>query len=116
MIQAAQPDECRLQFTYELLDYWDPAKRSALFGDKPDASLLVVHAEDKIKGFGELGLACTLQFTSKIPIFIVTGEGGEREEGRRDNRFREKNADSWSPGGYFEKAVVSRRDQGNRIG
>jgi CheY-like chemotaxis protein len=69
----------RLQSTYELFDTGDPAEAFGLvLANKPDAILLDLFMPGHT-GF-ELCLSLhSFSFTSKIPIFIVTG----------GNRFRE---------------------------
>jgi len=86
----------RLQSTYELFDTGDPAEAFGLvLAKKPDAILLDLFMPGHT-GF-ELCLSLhSFSFTSKIPIFIVTGEGG--------NRFRE-HCKTLGASGYFEKPI-----------
>jgi two-component system, chemotaxis family, response regulator PixH len=86
----------RLQSTYELFDTGDPAEAFGLvLANKPDAILLDLLMPGH-SGFELCQSLHSFSFTSKIPIFIVTGEDG--------NRFRE-HCRSLGASGYFEKPV-----------
>jgi CheY-like chemotaxis protein len=86
----------RLQSTYELFDTGDPAEAFGLvLANKPDAILLDLTMPGHT-GFELCQSLHSFSFTSKIPIFIVTGEDG--------TRFRE-HCKSLGASGYFEKPV-----------
>lgn len=86
----------RLQSTYELFDTGDPAEAFRLvLTNKPDAILLDLLMPGHT-GFELCQSLHSFSFTSKIPIFILTGEYG--------SRFRE-HCKSLGASGYFEKPI-----------
>jgi len=86
----------RLQSTYELFDTGDPGEAFGLvLANKPDAILLDLLMPGHT-GFELCQSLHSFSFTSKIPIFIVTGRDG--------SRFRE-HCKSLGATGYFEKPV-----------
>src|SRR5579859_5168905 len=86
----------RLQSAYEVFDTGDPEEAFALvLAKKPDAILLDLLMPGHT-GFELCQSLHSFSFTSKIPIFIVTGEDG--------NRFRE-HCKNLGASGYFEKPI-----------
>ena len=86
----------RLQPAYELFDTGNPEEAFGLvLSKKPDAILLDLLMPGHT-GFELCQSLHSFSFTSKIPIFIVTGEDG--------NRFRE-HCKSLGASGYFEKPL-----------
>jgi two-component system, chemotaxis family, response regulator PixH len=86
----------RLQSAYEVFDTGDPEEAFALvLAKKPDAILLDLLMPGH-SGFELCHSMHSFSFTSKIPIFIVTGENG--------NLFRE-HCKTLGASGYFEKPV-----------
>lgn len=86
----------RLQSAYNLFDTGDPEQAFGLvLANKPDAILLDLLMPGHT-GFELCQSLHSFSFTSKIPIFIVTGEDG--------NRYRE-HCKSLGAAGYFEKPI-----------
>jgi len=86
----------RLQSNYELFDTGDPEQAFGLvLANKPDAILLDLMMPGHT-GFELCQSLHSFSFTSKIPIFIVSGEDG--------NRFRE-HCQNLGASGYFGKPV-----------
>ena len=86
----------RLQSTYELFDTGDPEKAFGMvLNHKPDAILLDLLMPGHT-GFELCQSLHTVSYTSQIPIFIVTGEDG--------NKFRE-HCKGLGARGYFEKPI-----------
>jgi CheY-like chemotaxis protein len=86
----------RLHPAYEVFDTGDPEEAFALvLAKKPDAILLDLLMPGH-SGFELCHSIHSFSFTSKIPIFIVTGENG--------NLFRE-HCKTLGASGYFEKPV-----------
>ena len=86
----------RLQSTYELFDTGDPEEAFGLvLAKKPDAILLDLLMSGHT-GFELCQSLHSFSFTSKIPIFIVTGGDG--------TRYRE-HCTNLGARGYFEKPV-----------
>jgi DNA-binding response OmpR family regulator len=86
----------RLQSTYNLFETGDPEQAFGLvLANKPDAILLDLLMPGHT-GFELCQSLHSFSFTSKIPIFIVTGEDG--------NKFRE-HCKSLGASGYFEKPI-----------
>jgi CheY-like chemotaxis protein len=86
----------RLSDTYEVVETGDPEQAVALaLEHKPDAILMDL----MMPGFSGFELCSSLRdlsYTSRIPIFVVTGEGGAK--------YREYCADLGAKG-YFEKPI-----------
>jgi len=86
----------RLSSTYEVFDTGDPEQALALaLEHKPDAVLLDLMMP-KFSGFDLCQSLRSLSYTSRIPVFIVTGKAGE------EAREYCKNLGAT---GYFEKPV-----------
>lgn len=86
----------RLQSAYNVFDTGDPEQAFGLvLANKPDAILLDLLMPGHT-GFELCQSLHSFSFTSKIPIFIVTGEDG--------NRFRE-HCKNLGAAGYFEKPI-----------
>ena len=86
----------RLQSSYNLFDTGDPEQAFGLvLANKPDAILLDLLMPGHT-GFELCQSLHSFSFTSKIPIFIVTGEDG--------NKFRE-HCKNLGASGYFEKPI-----------
>lgn len=86
----------RLQSAYNLFDTGDPEQAFGLvLANKPDAILLDLLMPGHT-GFELCQSLHSFSFTSKIPIFIVTGEDG--------NRYRE-HCKNLGAAGFFEKPI-----------
>ncbi len=86
----------RLQSSYELFDTGDPEEAFGLvLAHKPDAILLDLMMPGHT-GFELCQSLHTVSYTAQIPIFIVTGEDG--------NKFRE-HCKGLGACGYFEKPI-----------
>jgi DNA-binding response OmpR family regulator len=86
----------RLQSSYELFDTGDPEEAFGLIlANKPDAILLDL-VMPQHTGFELCQSLNAVSYTSNIPIFIVSGEDG--------NKFKE-HCKSLGACGYFEKPI-----------
>lgn len=86
----------RLQGSYEIIDTGDPEEAFALaLEHKPDAILLDLMMPGH-SGFELCSSLHSVNYTSHIPVFIVTGEAG--------NKFRE-HCRTLGARGYFEKPI-----------
>ncbi len=86
----------RLANTYEIFDTGDPEQALALaLEHKPDAVLLDLMMP-KFSGFELCQSLRSLTYTSRIPVFIVTGKGGAEAR---------EHCERLGATGYFEKPV-----------
>jgi DNA-binding response OmpR family regulator len=75
----------RLSGTYEVLDVGDPEQALALaLENKPDAIFLDLMMP-KFSGFEICQTLRSLSYTSRIPIFVITGESGARYKEHCEN-------------------------------
>ena len=86
----------RLADMYDVVDTGDPEQALAIaLEQKPDAILLDLMMP-KFSGFELCQSFHSLSYTSHVPIYVITGESG--------NRFREQ-CSTLGAAGYFEKPV-----------
>jgi len=88
--------KARLSETYQIIDTGDPVQALGLaLEHKPDAILLDLMMPD-CSGFELCQILHTLSYTSRTPIFVVTGESG--------TKYRDY-VSNLGASGFFEKPV-----------
>jgi response regulator RpfG family c-di-GMP phosphodiesterase len=86
----------RLSDTYEILDTEDPEEALGLALEHKPAAILLDLMMPRLSGFELCHTLHTLSYTSRIPIFVITGESAAKYQ---------QHCEGLGASGFFEKPV-----------